>query len=203
MFTSKRPTCAGRTLDLPRKDRDIRYLRPLGNSDIANFISGRESARRADLGHFSDQRIIEAVFSNSSQEIRRQRGWRGIAATTNQRARKFTPYDRLQLHEERHNSLRIDRRHLPDRSAGGLCALLEDGVVERGALPACPVVGQRLQRRTSCVELSLGQPYPFHRSPPTIPAPIRSVLHRLCLECTRIEQHASHLCTIIERTSCP
>ena len=37
MFTSKPPTCAGRTLALPRKDRDIRYLRPLGNSDIANF----------------------------------------------------------------------------------------------------------------------------------------------------------------------
>ena len=36
MFTSKPPTCAGRTLALPRKDRDIRYLRPLGNSDIAN-----------------------------------------------------------------------------------------------------------------------------------------------------------------------
>ena len=35
MFTSEPPTCTGRTLDLPRKDRDIRYLRPLGNSDIA------------------------------------------------------------------------------------------------------------------------------------------------------------------------
>ena len=35
MFTSKPPTCAGRTLALPRKDRDIRYLRPFGNSDIA------------------------------------------------------------------------------------------------------------------------------------------------------------------------
>ena len=38
MFTSKPPTCAGRTLALPRKDRDIRYLRPLGNSDIAKFF---------------------------------------------------------------------------------------------------------------------------------------------------------------------
>ena len=38
MFTSKPPTCAGRTLALPRKDRDIRYLRPLGNSDIASFV---------------------------------------------------------------------------------------------------------------------------------------------------------------------
>ena len=37
MFTSKPPTCAGRTLALPRKDRDIRYLRPLGNSDIAEI----------------------------------------------------------------------------------------------------------------------------------------------------------------------
>ena len=39
MFTSKPPTCAGRTLALPRKDRDIRYLRPLGNSDIATFFA--------------------------------------------------------------------------------------------------------------------------------------------------------------------
>ena len=38
MFTSKPPTCAGRTLALPRKDRDIRYLRPLGNSDIAKVL---------------------------------------------------------------------------------------------------------------------------------------------------------------------
>ena len=37
MFTSETPTCTGRTLDLPRKDRDIRYLRPLGNSDIAEL----------------------------------------------------------------------------------------------------------------------------------------------------------------------
>ena len=35
MFASKPPTCAGRTLDLSRKDSDIRYLRHLGNSDIA------------------------------------------------------------------------------------------------------------------------------------------------------------------------
>ena len=40
MFTSKPPTCAGRTLALPRKDRDIRYLRPLGNSDIAQNFYG-------------------------------------------------------------------------------------------------------------------------------------------------------------------
>ena len=31
----KPPSCTGRTLDLPRKDRNIKYLRPLGNSDIA------------------------------------------------------------------------------------------------------------------------------------------------------------------------
>ena len=34
MFTSKPPTCAGRTLALPRKDRDIRYLRPFGYSQL-------------------------------------------------------------------------------------------------------------------------------------------------------------------------
>ena len=37
MFASKPPTCTGRTLDLSRKDSDIRYLRHLGNSDIAVF----------------------------------------------------------------------------------------------------------------------------------------------------------------------
>ena len=35
MFASKPPTCTGRTHDLSRKDSDIRYLRHLGNSDIA------------------------------------------------------------------------------------------------------------------------------------------------------------------------
>ena len=41
MFTSKPPTCTGRTLDSPRKDRDIRYLRHLGNSDIAESFNGK------------------------------------------------------------------------------------------------------------------------------------------------------------------
>ena len=36
MFASTPSTCTRRTLDLPRKDWDIRYLRYLGNSDIAN-----------------------------------------------------------------------------------------------------------------------------------------------------------------------
>ena len=35
LAASKPPTCTGRTLDLSRKDSDIRYLRHLGNSDIA------------------------------------------------------------------------------------------------------------------------------------------------------------------------
>ena len=48
MFTSKPPTCTGRTLDLPRKHRDIRYLRHLGNSDIA----GKTVDRRADIWAF-------------------------------------------------------------------------------------------------------------------------------------------------------
>ena len=38
MFTSKPPTCTGRTLDLSRKDSNIRYLRHLGNSDIAKKL---------------------------------------------------------------------------------------------------------------------------------------------------------------------
>ena len=37
MFASTPSTCTRRTLDLPRKDWDIRYLRYLGNSDIAFF----------------------------------------------------------------------------------------------------------------------------------------------------------------------
>ena len=53
MFTSKRPTCAGRTLDLPRKDRDIRYLRPLGNSDIARNIATRPLMLRTRPVHIS------------------------------------------------------------------------------------------------------------------------------------------------------
>ena len=39
MFASKPPTCTGRTLDLSRKDSDIRYLRHLGNSDIAFYLT--------------------------------------------------------------------------------------------------------------------------------------------------------------------
>ena len=35
-----RRTCTRRTLDLPRKDWDIRCLRYLGNSDIAEKING-------------------------------------------------------------------------------------------------------------------------------------------------------------------
>ena len=42
MFASKPPTCTGRTLDLSRKDSDIRYLRHLGNSDIAIFFTVRK-----------------------------------------------------------------------------------------------------------------------------------------------------------------
>ena len=58
MFTSEPPTCTGRTLDLPRKDRDIRYLRPLGNSDIAlnrivKIVKNRASGYR-HLDHFAD-----------------------------------------------------------------------------------------------------------------------------------------------------
>ena len=35
MFTSTPPICTGRALELSRKDSNIRYLRHLGNSDIA------------------------------------------------------------------------------------------------------------------------------------------------------------------------
>ena len=37
MFTSTPPICTGRALELSRKDSNIRYLRHLGNSDIAQF----------------------------------------------------------------------------------------------------------------------------------------------------------------------
>ena len=39
MFASTPSTCTRRTLDLPRKDWDIRYLRYLGNSDIARKLT--------------------------------------------------------------------------------------------------------------------------------------------------------------------
>ena len=44
MFASKPPTCTGRTLDLSRKDSDIRYLRHLGNSDIAKLFPERRAS---------------------------------------------------------------------------------------------------------------------------------------------------------------
>ena len=49
VFTSIPSTCAGRTLSLPRKDWDMRYLRPLGNPDIAQnlFRVGRHLLRAA------------------------------------------------------------------------------------------------------------------------------------------------------------
>ena len=77
MFTSKRPTCAGRTLDLPRKDRDIRYLRSLGNSDIADFVTP-DAARQleADLaaaGKDVEITIFEgadhAFFNDTRHEV--------------------------------------------------------------------------------------------------------------------------------------
>ena len=40
MFTSTPPICTGRALELSRKDSNIRYLRHLGNSDIAEKIAG-------------------------------------------------------------------------------------------------------------------------------------------------------------------
>ena len=67
MFTSKRPTCAGRTLDLPRKDRDIRCLRPLGNSDIAENLAGlravnREVLAQAEMATPDDRIVLDMDF---------------------------------------------------------------------------------------------------------------------------------------------
>ena len=42
MFTSTPPICTGRALELSRKDSNIRYLRHLGNSDIARFTTERQ-----------------------------------------------------------------------------------------------------------------------------------------------------------------
>ena len=49
MFTSTPPICTGRALELSRKDSNIRYLRHLGNSDIAetakvDFLKGMVEA---------------------------------------------------------------------------------------------------------------------------------------------------------------
>ena len=48
MFASKPPTCTGRTLDLSRKDSDIRHLRHLGNPDIAEKFTGRWPVKAPD-----------------------------------------------------------------------------------------------------------------------------------------------------------
>ena len=89
MFTSKRPTCAGRTLDLPRKDRDIRYLRPLGNSDIANLTNVGRVDVRADIARVAGvstgnvtkvKQLLDAVIPEVQDglrhgEIRIHRAW--------------------------------------------------------------------------------------------------------------------------------
>ena len=49
MFASKPPTCTGRTLDLSRKDSDIRYLCHLGNSDIAENLEDGKFEKRSFL----------------------------------------------------------------------------------------------------------------------------------------------------------
>ena len=67
MFTSKPPTCAGRTLALPRKDRDIRYLRPLGNSDIA--ISGHCTFSRSSV------RCVAVDDRRAVAQLRRLMRW--------------------------------------------------------------------------------------------------------------------------------
>ena len=70
MFTSKRPTCAGRTLDLPRKDRDIRYLRSLGNSDIAGKRTAlAPSALRLSPGEDPSARLTQIAEENARFNI--------------------------------------------------------------------------------------------------------------------------------------
>ena len=67
MFTSKPPTCAGRTLALPRKDRDIRYLRPLGNSDIAKHGGqGRRGWKNLHFGMDGSGAIIAHVLTDGN-----------------------------------------------------------------------------------------------------------------------------------------
>ena len=69
MFTSKPPTCAGRTLALPRKDRDIRYLRPLGNSDIARFFAWISHSTRF-LGRLRQLPVVEAGAEAADHRLR-------------------------------------------------------------------------------------------------------------------------------------
>ena len=72
MFTSKPPTCAGRTLALPRKDRDIRYLRPLGNSDIAEEQA--DAVQRLLKGEkLSVDALLPLVDGETRDPVRRDR----------------------------------------------------------------------------------------------------------------------------------
>ena len=60
MFASRPPTCTGRTLDLSRKDSDIRYLRHLGNSDIARNVATVLWRRASKIG-LGDDEVTSAL----------------------------------------------------------------------------------------------------------------------------------------------
>ena len=77
MFASKPPTCTARTLDLSRKDSDIRYLRHLGNSDIAKKEAGIRywpNAVKGETRHYDQQ----SAYTIALRYIEEQDGKTGV-----------------------------------------------------------------------------------------------------------------------------
>ena len=67
MFASTPSTCTRRTLDLPRKDWDIRYLRYLGNSDIAQKTGWTKPQRYPSMGIRSSEAGRGQVWISNSE----------------------------------------------------------------------------------------------------------------------------------------
>ena len=88
MFASKPPTCTGRTLDLSRKDSDIRYLRHLGNSDIARLFVLSRCVRCARV------RVADLVGEKLHRPLcglRRAGPWPGGPRSASPRTRRSLP----------------------------------------------------------------------------------------------------------------
>ena len=82
MFTSTPPICTGRALELSRKDSNIRYLRHLGNSDIAGQLT------RLDL-HQLDCSLVGCSLPHPAP--RQTASLRAVAYPLVQEARRWPP----------------------------------------------------------------------------------------------------------------
>ena len=69
MFASTPSTCTRRTLDLPRKDWDIRYLRYLGNSDIAEKLTEERAQAYAVEHGVSVERAMKKITHVSVRTV--------------------------------------------------------------------------------------------------------------------------------------